>query len=527
MNTDTSTFTTHLQNAAQMRREDRLSEAILAAEAALAWANNFGNEDLIAQANLELADLHRYVPNTMQAFQAAGLAIRHLKKTNHQALARALVIQGMVLGDMGDHNRALDVYHEALALLSRPEHQDLGQEAFCYGAIGISCTQLGDFEQAEDAYVHALAYYSEIGNQATECHLWNNLAIIRTRQIAIAQNKGTDTAFLVTQAGNFLLEAERINQTLDSVFVKAALCNSRGDLLRVQHQLEPAAQATQAALAAYRELNLPRGIVDALTNLGEIRLEQDDLPEALALLAQAAKIVGQHDLLDHERKLLELQTRVFEQHGDYKNALLAFKRFHQLALDMQQLETQKKLQQLALRQEIEQVASENRDLHERQATLGRMAFEDALTGLGNRRAFEAWFVQHPNAEFALLVIDIDHFKKVNDTFSHATGDLVLQRVAILLRQSMRQTDLVTRFGGEEFVVILHQIKYLNTAFDNAERVRLEVQNYNWAEIHSDLRVTISLGVVLAEKDVGVETLLEQADQHLYTAKREGRNRVVS
>jgi tetratricopeptide (TPR) repeat protein len=144
-------------------------------------------------------------------------------------------------------------------------------------------------------------------------------------------------------------------------------------------QLEPAAQAGQTALAAYPELNLPRGMVDALSSLSEIRLEQGNLPEALDLLSQATEIIGQHDLLDHERKLLELQARALEQHGDYKAALAAFRRYHQLVVDLQQLETQKKLQQLALREEIEQVASANRDLLDRQAEMGRMVFEDALT----------------------------------------------------------------------------------------------------------------------------------------------------
>jgi two-component system, cell cycle response regulator len=526
MPADTTTFSSHLQHAAQLRREDRLLEAISATETALEWANNLGDDDLIAQANLELADLHRYVPNTMQAFRVVGLAIRHFKKTNAHALPRALVIQGMVLGDMGDHNRALDIYREALALLSKPEHHDLAQEAFCYGAIGVSCTQLADFEQAEDAYVHALSYYSETGNHNTECHLWNNLAIIRIRQLGIAQNKGGNTGFLAKQAHNFLLEAERLNLELNSTFVRAAVNNSRGDLLRVEGQLEPAVQAVEAALAAYTELNLPRGMVDALTNLGEIRLEQQHLPEALELLSQAAEIVSRFDLLDHERKLLELQARALEQHGDYQAALSAFKRYHQLVVDLQQLETQKKLQQLALRQEIEQVASENRDLHEQKAEMGRMAFEDALTRLGNRRAFDAWHKNNPDTPYALLVIDIDHFKKVNDTFSHATGDLVLQHVAALLRQATRQTDLVTRFGGEEFVIVLAQIQHLSNALENAERVRLEVQKHNWAEVHPDLHITISLGVVLSNPGASVATLLEVADQHLYTAKREGRNRVV-
>jgi diguanylate cyclase (GGDEF)-like protein len=99
-------------------------------------------------------------------------------------------------------------------------------------------------------------------------------------------------------------------------------------------------------------------------------------------------------------------------------------------------------------------------------------------------------------------------------------------VATLLRQATRQTDLVTRFGGEEFVIVLASIQQLGRALENAERVRLEVQNHNWAEIHPDLQITISLGVVLSDASASVADLLEAADQHLYTAKREGRNRVV-
>ncbi len=164
--------------------------------------------------------------------------------------------------------------------------------------------------------------------------------------------------------------------------------------------------------------------------------------------------------------------------------------------------------------------------------LKKASITDALTGLPNRRYAmermqEAWSGRERLPKpMALVMIDIDHFKQVNDQFGHAAGDAVLQKVAEVFREQVRNDESICRIGGEEFLVILPQAT-LEDAAKCAERIRTAVAS---AKIDAEGfrgRVTVSLGVASSEQtDQGVEHLLNLSDAAVYRAKAEGRNRVV-
>ena len=121
-------------------------------------------------------------------------------------------------------------------------------------------------------------------------------------------------------------------------------------------------------------------------------------------------------------------------------------------------------------------------------------------------------------------MDIDHFKAVNDRFSHATGDRVLQAVAELMREHINPDELAGRFGGEEFVLVLHANP--RQTYERAEKLRQAIQNHDWASIEVGLEVTLSLGWSAQTNLENHERMLSNADAMMYAAKRAGRNRVM-
>jgi diguanylate cyclase (GGDEF)-like protein len=160
-----------------------------------------------------------------------------------------------------------------------------------------------------------------------------------------------------------------------------------------------------------------------------------------------------------------------------------------------------------------------------------LAHKDELTGLNNRRAFfehsqhafrQAKRYNHP---LSVIMIDIDHFKMINDNYGHSFGDKVLEMFSEPLQGSVRDFDIVARMGGEEFAIVLPETG-LEEAENLAERLRTAIQNMTIRNEKHEIRITASFGVVTCkDDDKNIESLLTKADDALYVAKKKGRNRV--
>ena len=165
---------------------------------------------------------------------------------------------------------------------------------------------------------------------------------------------------------------------------------------------------------------------------------------------------------------------------------------------------------------------------------------DDLTGASNRLTFTRELEQSLKVirqevgekrkdsialtQLSLISLDLDHFKKINDTYGHPVGDLVLRVVAAYLMESVRDADVVARLGGEEFMVLIRGAGVI-AAERNAERFRLHFEAMKFDGC-PDLRVTASFGVISSQETKDADTLINQVDKALYTAKESGRNRVV-
>jgi len=166
-----------------------------------------------------------------------------------------------------------------------------------------------------------------------------------------------------------------------------------------------------------------------------------------------------------------------------------------------------------------------------QSDLHDLAMNDALTRVRNRRAmqnmldFEMQRVQKEIKDFSVILLDVDHFKRVNDTYGHDVGDLVLQWMAQTLQSAVRVQDIVSRWGGEEFLVLLPDTN-LEEAMETAERLRTLVEQTPVADSPVPLKITFSGGVANSKTHRDVNLLCKVADQALYIAKQT-RNRIVS
>jgi diguanylate cyclase (GGDEF)-like protein len=180
---------------------------------------------------------------------------------------------------------------------------------------------------------------------------------------------------------------------------------------------------------------------------------------------------------------------------------------------------------------VHHVAAElmrQRESRGRERSLREEATSDPLTGLSNRRALEGVDIHHGHS--AVLMIDIDHFKSVNDRFGHPVGDVVLKEVAQALARSVRRTDTVVRYGGEEFVAVVElddTVGEVPAAMAIANRIRLAVHDLDPAALGVDRPVTVSIGAAVIDgRSDHLAEYIEDADGALYQAKEAGRDRSV-
>lgn len=214
--------------------------------------------------------------------------------------------------------------------------------------------------------------------------------------------------------------------------------------------------------------------------------------------------------------LVKMKKRI-----DYEQELRSAKKLLEAAY-------QEKDQALAnLEQIYVEIEQQQAKLLEMNAALVELSMTDKLTGLKNRRFFQEKLEQHFNyfhetAEpFSLCILDIDHFKKVNDTYGHQVGDDVLVQLAQLLQQQVRTEDTVARYGGEEFIIILPTTEK-TVAKEIGEQIRHTVEQDDWPTGC----ITISMGIATVTSEDTDTTFIKKADEALYVSKAHGRNQVT-
>ncbi len=186
---------------------------------------------------------------------------------------------------------------------------------------------------------------------------------------------------------------------------------------------------------------------------------------------------------------------------------------------------------IAIKEDITEKKMLEEKIYKMNIELMRVAETDYLTGLYNRRFFmdtlekEIQYSRRYSTPLCLMMIDVDFFKKVNDRYGHVVGDTVLKQISAMILETIRSSDIGSRYGGEEFGIILKNSDIEEAAMIG-ERLRNKVEAYNFEANETRFNATISIGISVFSENDGAIQLIEKADTNLYEAKKTGRNKVV-
>ena len=494
--------------------------------------------------------LGRLTASARCATEAAALAER---LSDDALLADALTSHCFVFGQLLMGREALESGMKALAAARRAGHRV--REAWALNRLGVAYASLENPVQACASTEQAMevAAGCESPEVLFSCH--NNLAYFWLRRVEEAQQAGAEPAVLeeaLASARRTAEEATALARRSGSPFQVAVAVSNLVSALLAAAQLDEALPLLNefghiAHDHGYRALAIEADAQRAVF----LRRKGEPLQAARILEALLKAALEPPPKL--RRLLIQALYETYKACGAYREALGWLEELvgldRQITRDNLMLQTEV----ILIRDQVEQaqaradsaladarreraraahLESEQQRLREHALALDRAAHEDVLTGLHNRRHAEYALpmlvegARMAGQVISVATLDVDHFKRINDTHGHAVGDAVLQQLAQLLRHRLRSADLLARMGGEEFLAVLLGISPPQAA-EICERLRMAVAEHDWAAITPGLVVRISVGIAggaLHEQD-HADHLLSRADRALYAAKRGGRNRV--
>ncbi|WP_246595735.1 GGDEF domain-containing protein [Actinoplanes auranticolor] len=454
-------------------REGRTAEGGTLAQQVNAWALERGDAYVLACSHRTLTHFHYYIGDLAGALGHAVQAVAHLGPDDPAAVrVRHLMTLAVVLGEAGSPAEAASRYQEALALAATMgDHQ---QMLMILGNLANLATQEGDTGTA-----------ARTVERMAEVQAAAGIALDGPQLITVARVRLADGDHrAVEEILRPLTRDPEYRHSTSAALPEAMLTLSEA------HRLAGEFSAAQADLDAARRLALERGL----------RATQ------AAMLEQQAALYAAMDL-----------------HREAYDAHVAYHRFFAELQSAQRDAQARTLQAVFEATEARRVGEHFREL----------AHRDALTGLHNRRYADerlpvllgAAVAAH--SPLAVAIVDLDHFKRINDTLSHDAGDLVLRRVGRLLTEAVAEPAFAARLGGEEFLLVLPGTG-VTAATLVCERLAAALRGHDWTPITGRLPVTASIGVTAtADPRVTPAMLLSRADRHLYAAKHAGRDRVVA
>ena len=518
--------------------------------------------------------------------ESRQLSLRALELA-HDGHAHGLALRARAFCDFIDsaYELALEGFTSALEIALTVQDQILERD--CLNFIGGVCQRLGDFTAAieytrqafeaniklndEPAIVYSLNNFGilhrEIGEHREAVRLFED-ALERarrmndaTRQVTVIVNLGEALPDLgrSLEAVALLREGLQIAQSHGLDVLQVQTLANLADALTQLGQLGEAIDVYARALELIAQHGPPEVEVHCLLGIARIHLRKSQSADAIDNAVQALQAAQQLRLHDFSSEAHDLLAQIHASDREWREAFHHLQSHHTLEQQRREDLTEQRLRAVnaqfkvrrarsdaeierlsnvdlaqALRQ-LEQLDREKSDLLAQleinTRELERLAFIDPLTGLANRRQLETSLTtafdeaQSAGEPLTLAMMDIDDFKDINDRFAHQIGDEVLVQVARLIQGSSRVTDLASRYGGEEFILVLPNTSDTQ-AFAICEDLRARVELFDWSIIQVGLRVTLSIGACSNRLIDAPKQMIAAADSSMYAAKRSGKNCVV-
>lgn len=446
-------------------------------------------------------------------------ALSYLEITPHPVLrADLLALLARANWGLGSYPEALDCGLKGLK--SARLLGDLARQAFALDTLGVIYNHAHRFKPAVGAQKEALQLYRSCGDEYGEALVLNNLADTYLNAGSLDEALSTANECLQFARARDLSQATMaVNGTLGQIHI-------------AMRNYEDAKSHIDRALALSTRLDSKHLGVAHRMSLGVIAKAQRDTQLARKHFEQALTMAREIGERSKQARCFEHLAEIHELEGDFRSALEAYKRFHKTMEMVLSGETSSRIADIQSEYEMEHVH--------------QLAFFDSLTQLPNRRLLvdrlnQAIAASNRNCQYnALVFIDLDNFKPLNDTHGHGVGDLMLIDVANRLRAHVREADTVARFGGDEFVVLLNGLDLTRATSIEKVRVvaekirtslsepyRLPVQAGNEPSAVVEHKSSASIGVMLFANGEGCpDEILKRADAAMYRAKRSGRNSIT-
>lgn len=474
---------------------------------------------------------------------------------NREELLESLALLGYLQYYRGEMNASLVNLQRAYDLARATGNAKWQRTALSNIAHVYADTKVAQYDRAIEYYKQLLPQFEASGPETEVADTLYSLGSTYERK--------EDFTSALEWYRRALAAEERLKREEEAAFVKRSIGATLGKLGRYDEALP----LLDDALRAFTVGKNPEGAMVVRQSRGIVHRRAGHIERAITDLEATREWYARQNNTRYLEKTEEELALVYAAAGRWREAYQARSRHAQLQRELAEKLREEHTSRLRVQFDVERKERENRALIRENAAAERirrlqaiilllgaaiiavlaylmvrlardkrrmreMAMTDELTRLPNRRhllAAAEQQLQHARQTgnaLSLVAFDIDHFKRINDTWGHAAGDVVLQRVARACRTALRPGDLIGRTGGEEFMVVLPSSDE-SAAVAVAERLRGAVEAIDFADIDPSLRMTISLGVAARASEDSVARLSAVADELLYRAKELGRNRVVA